>query len=130
MLGVTGSLSEENTDAFGGIATEFVGEGVGPDLLHVFPRFNNTGFDGVVQVKDTSLLLSFVTDEIVFVGGALHGRGVLWSTDDGGEDSAGSFFTSKAGLNHTRTIINNDSLCFVSHLIFLNQSFFNNYNLN
>lgn len=116
LLGVTGSLSEENTNAFRGIATELVGEGVGPNLLHVFPRFNNTGFDGVLQVKDTSLLLSFVTDEFRFAGRSLHGLVVLWSTDDGGEDSAGSFFTSKAGLNHTGTIIDNDSLCVVSHL--------------
>jgi len=28
LLGVTGSLSEKNTNAFGGIATEFVSEGV------------------------------------------------------------------------------------------------------
>jgi len=82
LLGVTGSLSEENTNAFRGIATELVGEGVVPDLLHVFPRFNNTSFDGVLQIKDTSLLLSFVTDEFRFAGRALHGLVVLWSTDD------------------------------------------------
>lgn len=82
LLGVTGSLSEENTNAFSGIATELVGEGVVPDLLHVFPRLNNTGFDGVLQIKDTSLLLSFVTDKFRFAGRALHGLGVLWSTND------------------------------------------------
>merc|ERR1712050_388250 len=60
-LGVEGSLSKEN-----GLLlrcnTEFIVEGVMPDLLHIIPVGDDTVFNGVLQGEDTSLGLSLITD--------------------------------------------------------------------
>ena len=82
LLGVTGSLSEENTNALIGSATELVGEGVAPHLLHVFPRSNDTRVDWEVEVKDTSHLLCFITDILVFNFGTNHSLLISWSTNN------------------------------------------------
>merc|ERR1712165_110125 len=56
-LGVEGSLSEEDRLFLGG-NTEFIVEGVMPDLLHIIPVGDDTVFNGVFQGKDTPLGLS------------------------------------------------------------------------
>lgn len=54
-LGVPGGLSDKNTLALGWVASELVGEGPVPNLLHVRPVVNNTRLDGVVELENTSL---------------------------------------------------------------------------
>jgi hypothetical protein len=112
LFGVAGSLSEEDTDRLLRGATELVVESVVPDLLHVFPWLNNTGSNGVLDVEDTSLLHSLVTDVLWLLTDALHGGLVLGATYHSGEDSAGSVFTSETGLNHTWTVVDNNCLLF------------------
>lgn len=60
LLGVKGSLGKKN-----GVLlrsdTELIVEGMVPDLLHVVPVCDDTVFNGVLQGKNTSLRLSFVT---------------------------------------------------------------------
>ena len=41
--------------------TQFVVEGVMPDLLHIIPVCNNTVFNWVFQGKDTTFGLGFIT---------------------------------------------------------------------
>jgi len=120
-LGVHGSLSEEDTLGLGGGNSELVVEGVLPDLLHVVPVGDNTGGNGVLEVQDTSLLLSLVTDVLRLDLDTLHGAGVSGSTDNGGEHSGGSILTSDTGLDHTGSVIDHNngeifchSLCFFS----------------
>merc|ERR1712223_54219 len=60
-LGVEGSLSKEDGLLLGG-NTEFIVEGVMPDLLHIIPVGDDTVFNRVLQGEDTSLGLSFITD--------------------------------------------------------------------
>merc|ERR1719220_3018780 len=60
-LGVEGSLSKEDGLLLG-CNTEFIVEGVMPDLLHIIPVGDDTVFNGVLQGEDTSLGLSLVTD--------------------------------------------------------------------
>merc|ERR1719145_498504 len=60
-LGVEGSLSEEDGLFLWG-NTEFIVEGVMPDLLHIIPVGDDTVFNGVFQGKDTSLGLSFISN--------------------------------------------------------------------
>merc|ERR1712109_268642 len=60
-LGVEGSLSEEDGLFLRG-NTEFIVEGVMPDLLHVIPVGDDTVFNGVFQGKDSSLGLSFISN--------------------------------------------------------------------
>lgn len=61
LLGVKRSLSEED-----GVLlrsdTELIVEGMVPDLLHVVPVCDDTVLNGVLQGKNTSLRLSFVTE--------------------------------------------------------------------
>merc|ERR1719427_973304 len=59
-LGVEGSLSKENGLLLRG-NTEFIVEGVMPDLLHIIPVGDDTVFNRVFQGEDTSLGLSFIT---------------------------------------------------------------------
>merc|ERR1711972_694836 len=53
-LRVEGSLSEEDGLFLGG-NTEFIVEGVMPDLFHIIPVGDDTVFNGVFQGKDTPL---------------------------------------------------------------------------
>merc|ERR1719249_405117 len=61
-LRVEGSLSKEDGLLLG-CNTEFIVEGVMPDLLHIIPVGDDTVFNGVLQGEDTSLGLSLITDE-------------------------------------------------------------------
>jgi len=115
-LGVTGSFSQKDTECLFRRATELVVESVVPDLLHIFPGFDDTCGDWVLKIKDTSLLHGLVTNVLGFLLDTLHGRGVLRAANDGGEDSAGSVFTSKTGLDHAGTVVDDDCLLF-THLI-------------
>merc|ERR1712198_537298 len=58
-LWVEGSLSKEDGLLLGG-NTEFVVEGVVPDLLHVIPVGDDSVLNGVLQGEDTSLGLSLI----------------------------------------------------------------------
>ena len=60
-LGVEGSLSKQDGLLLRG-DTELVKEGVMPDLLHVIPVGDDSVLDRVLQGKDTSLALGFISD--------------------------------------------------------------------
>merc|ERR1711920_802059 len=60
-LGVEGSLSQEDGLLLGG-NTEFIVEGVMPDLLHVIPVGDDTVLNGVLEGKDTPLGLGLVSN--------------------------------------------------------------------
>merc|ERR550532_1261600 len=70
-LGVKGSLSEEDGLLLGG-NTEFIVEGVMPDLLHIIPVGDDTVFNGVLQGEDTSLGLSFISNIGIFLSHTDH----------------------------------------------------------
>jgi len=107
-LGVARSLSKENTIALLGGNAELIVESVVPHLLHVFPALDDTSGDGVLQVEDTLLLHSVFTNVLRSTIDALHGLGVLRSANDGREDSSGGFLSGETGLNHTRTVVDDD----------------------
>jgi len=60
-FGVEGSFSEENGVFFRG-NTQFVVEGMVPDLLHIVPVGDDAVFDGVLERQNTTLGLSFISD--------------------------------------------------------------------
>merc|ERR1712161_73669 len=60
-LWVEWSLSKEDGLLFRG-NTEFIVEGVMPDLFHIIPVGDDTVFNGVFQGEDTSLGSSFITN--------------------------------------------------------------------
>ena len=70
-LGVEGSLCEQDWVLLRG-HTQFVVEGVMPDLLHVIPVGDDAVLNGVFQGEETSLGLSLVTDIAVFLAHANH----------------------------------------------------------
>merc|ERR1712223_872342 len=115
-LGVEGSLSKEDRLLLWG-NTEFIVEGVMPDLLHIIPVGDDTVFNGVLQGEDTSLGLSLITDIGILLSHTNHHTLVARTTNNGGEDCTGSIISSEASLAHTRAIVNNKSSnVFVTHL--------------
>merc|ERR1719237_1371173 len=84
-LGVEGSLSEEDRLFLGG-NTEFIVEGVMPDLLHIIPVGDDTVFNGVLQGEDTSLGLSFISNIGIFLSHTDHDTLMTGASNDGGED--------------------------------------------
>ncbi|KAE8746209.1 hypothetical protein FOCC_FOCC007081 [Frankliniella occidentalis] len=107
-LGVEGGLGEQDGVLLGG-DTEFIVEGVVPDLLHVIPVGDDTVLDGVLQGEDTSLGLGLVADVAVLLSHTDHDTLVTGATDDGGEDGAGSVVTGEAGLAHAGAIVDYES---------------------
>merc|ERR1719427_977357 len=60
-LGVEGSLSKKDRLFFRG-NTEFIVEGVVPDLLHIIPVGDDSMLNWVLEGKDTSLGLSLISN--------------------------------------------------------------------
>merc|ERR1712209_11603 len=98
-LGVEGSLSQED-GLFLRSNTEFIVEGVMPDLLHVIPVGDDTVFNGVFQGEDTSLGLSLITDIGVLLTHTDHDTLMAGTADNGGEDSPGGVITGETGFAH------------------------------
>merc|ERR1712211_42005 len=118
-LGVEGSLSEED-GLFLRCNTEFVVEGVMPDLLHVIPVGDDTVFNGVFQGKDTSLGLSFISNIGILLSHTDHDTLVAGTSNNGWEDSSGSVITGETGFAHAGAIVDNESGgIFVTHLVWL-----------
>merc|ERR1712229_41537 len=115
-LGVEGSLSEEDGLFLGG-DTEFIVEGVMPDLLHIIPVGDDTVFNGVFQGKDTSLGLSLITDIGILLSHTDHDALMSGASNDGWEDSPWGVITGETSLAHAGAIVNNQrSGIFVTHV--------------
>merc|ERR1712184_121262 len=97
-LGVEGSLSEEDGLFLWG-NTEFIVEGVMPDLLHIIPVGDDTVFNGVFQGKDTSLGLSFISNIGILLTHTNHDSLVTGTSNNGWEDSPGGVITGKSALH-------------------------------
>ena len=75
------------------------------DLLHIIPVGDDTVLDGVLEGKDTSLGLGFVSDVAVLLAHTDHHTLVAGTADNGGEDGAGSVITGETGFAHTGAIV-------------------------
>merc|ERR1719495_885682 len=107
-LGGEGSLSEEDGLFLRG-NTEFIVEGVVPDLLHIIPVGDDTVFNGVFQGEDTSLGLCFISDIGIFLAHTNHHTLVARTANNRWEDGTGSIISCKSSLAHTGAIVNNKS---------------------
>merc|ERR1719466_735078 len=117
-LGVEGSLSEEDGLFLGG-NTEFIVEGVMPDLLHIIPVGDDTVFNGVFQGKDTPLGLSFISNIGILLTHTDHAPLVTGASNNGREDSPGGVISSESGFAHSGAIVNDKSgSIFVTHVCF------------
>merc|ERR1712076_35774 len=67
--------------------TEFVVEGVMPDLFHIIPVGDDSVFNWVFQGKDTSLGLSFISYIGIFLSHTDHDTLMSWASNNGWEDS-------------------------------------------
>merc|ERR1719188_879411 len=118
-LGVEGSLSKEDGLLLGG-NTEFIVEGVMPDLLHIIPVGDDSVFNGVLEGEDTSLGLGLISNIGILLSHTDHDSLVAGTSNNGGEDSSGSVISSKSSLAHAGAIVNNQSSnVFVTHLDFI-----------
>merc|ERR1711893_255995 len=93
-LGVEGSLSQEDGLLLRG-NTEFIVEGVMPDLLHIIPVGDDTVLNGVFQGEDTSLGLSLITDIGVLLTHTDHDTLVAGATNNGGKTALGASSPAK-----------------------------------
>merc|ERR1711881_424565 len=82
-LGVEGSLSKEDGLLLRG-NTEFIVEGVVPDLLHVIPVGDNSMFNRVLEGKDTSLGLGLISNIGILLSHTDHHSLVARTTNNGG----------------------------------------------
>merc|ERR1719486_948765 len=115
-LGVEGSLSEEDRLFLRG-NTEFIVEGVVPDLLHIIPVGDDSVFNGVLKGKDTSLGLGFISNIGILLSHTNHHTLVARTSNNGGEDSARSIISCESSLAHAGAIVNDKgSNVFVTHL--------------
>merc|ERR1712165_611681 len=115
-LWVEGSLSKEDGLLLG-CNTEFIVEGVMPDLLHIIPVGDDTVFNGVLQGEDTSLGLSLITDIGILLSHTDHDALMSWASNNGWEDSPGGVITGESSLAHAGAIVNNQSGgIFVTHV--------------
>merc|ERR1712200_157729 len=115
-LGVEGSLSKEDGLLFWG-NTEFIVEGVMPDLLHIIPVGDDTVLNRVLQGEDTSLGLSLVAYIGILLTHTNHNTLVAGTTNNGGKNGSGSVISGETGLAHTGAIVNNQSgNVFVTHI--------------
>merc|ERR1719361_2303487 len=114
-LGIEGSFSQED-GLFLRSNTEFIVEGMMPDLLHVIPVGDDTMFNWVFKGKDTSLGLGFISNIGVFLTHTNHYTLMAGTTNDRWKDSSGSIVSCKACFAHTRSIVNDKSSnIFVTH---------------
>merc|ERR1711931_436320 len=117
-LGVEGSFSEEDGLFLRG-NTEFIVEGVMPDLLHIIPVGDDTMFNGVFQGKDTPLGLSFISNIGILLTHTDHDTLVTGASNNGREDSPGGVISSETGFAHAGAIVNDKSgSIFVTHVCF------------
>merc|ERR1712228_556985 len=115
-LGVEGSLSQENRLLLWG-NTEFIVEGVMPDLLHIIPVGDDTMFNRVLQGEDTSLGLSFISNIGIFLSHTDHDTLMPGASNDGGEDSPWGIISGETSLAHSRSIVNDKGgSIFVTHV--------------
>merc|ERR1712147_583783 len=107
-LGVEGSLGQEDGLFLRG-NTELIVEGVVPDLLHVIPVSDDSVLNGVLEGKDTSLGLCFISHIGILLSHTNHHTLVAGTSNNGGEDSSGSVISSKSSLAHARAIVTDKS---------------------
>merc|ERR1712106_115514 len=115
-LWVEGSLSQKDGLFLRG-NTELIVEGVVPDLLHIIPVGDDSVLNGVLEGKDTSLGLSFISNIGILLSHTDHHTLVAGTSNNGGEDSSGSVISSKSSLAHAGAIVTDKgSNVFVTHL--------------
>merc|ERR1719204_2655808 len=107
-LGVEGSLSQEDRLLLWG-NTEFIVEGVVPDLLHVIPVGDDSVLNGVLEGEDTSLGLSLISNIGILLSHTDHDTLVSWSSNNGWEDGSWSIVSGESSLAHAGAIVNNQS---------------------
>jgi len=84
LLGVSWGLSEEGTLLVGGDAKLLV-VAVMPDLLHVIPVVDDTMFNWIVELENTSLLLGLFSDIAILLFGCGDDGLLLRVSDNGWE---------------------------------------------
>merc|ERR1712115_34320 len=113
-LGVDWRLGEQNWVLLL-CDTEFVVEGVMPNLLHVVPVRDDTVLDWVSQGENTTLGLCLITDIRVLLTHTNHDTMVARPTDNRWEDCARCVITGETGLAHTGAIVDDESCDFLFH---------------
>ena len=77
--------------------TKFIVESVVPYFFHIIPTCDNTVFNWVFQLKNTSFGLSFIPDVSVLLDGTNHRLLSSWTTYNTGKDCSWGIITGETG---------------------------------
>jgi hypothetical protein len=94
--------------------TQFIVEGVVPDLLHIVPVGDSTVFNGVLQGRDTSLALGLIAHVGVLLTHTHHHILVPRAAHDGGDDGPGSI-GREAAFAHAGAVVERRSAAIYCH---------------
>merc|ERR1711935_1231654 len=97
-----------------------------PDHLHIIPVGDDSVLNGVLEGKDTSLGLCFISNIGILLSHTNHHSLVAGTSNNGGEDGTRSIISSEASLAHAGAIVTDKgSNVFVTHLWCLYQPLHN-----
>merc|ERR1719300_289583 len=99
-LWVQGSFSKKDGLLLRG-NTELIVEGVVPDFLHIIPVGDDSMLNRVLQSKDTSLGLGFISNIGILLSHTDHHSLVAGTANNGGQDSSRSVISSETSFAHT-----------------------------
>merc|ERR550539_2137404 len=98
--------------------SQLIIEGVMPNLLHIIPRGDNTVLNWILQSQDTSLRLSLISDVCILLSHTNHDTLMTWSTNNRWKDCSRCIISCKSCLYHTRSIVNNECVGFLTLCFF------------
>merc|ERR1719361_2556511 len=90
--------------------SQLVEESVMPDLLHIIPRSHNSVLNRVFQCQNTSLRLSLISNIGVLLSHSHHHSLMSRSSHNRWEDSSWCVISGKSCLDHTTSVVDNQSL--------------------
>ncbi|KAL0911663.1 hypothetical protein M5K25_019818 [Dendrobium thyrsiflorum] len=114
-LGIERSFSQQYRVLLRG-NTEFIVEGVMPNLFHIIPVAYNSMFNGIFQGKDTSFGLGFISHISILLAHANHDTSVTRSANNAWEHSPGRIITSKSSLANKKNEGKSDTIGDISRL--------------
>jgi hypothetical protein len=75
--------------------------------------------NGILEGEDTSLGLGLISHICILLSHPHHHSLVAGAADNGWKHSAGRIVTGEPGLAHTGTVVHNEGLNFIRHLVLI-----------
>jgi len=109
------SFSQKNS-VFSWVNSKFIWETILPDFFHIFPWRNDTWFNWIRKLQDSSHFLGLISDILFFRFNSNHLFIISWDSDNWWEFYRWLIFSCKTCLDNSWTVI--DDYIFFWHLRF------------